>query len=441
MSDKHDESCSEISNSDIEENVEESDKDSLSIKSDVSIELDSEEDEKGDIPEKAFQEDETLPGPAVTALDVLDWSRQLFPAGVRPPILINEDIITKEESDLRIIWFQLILGGILSFAILVLVMIFGLSNFKDTPIVVQPKIKNVFEEKFPVLHLALISKNGSAYDWSSNEDISPSKGFLLKLPKSKKYFGYSDPEGSLYFLDGELKKPLTKYNKKISNSGFETYSINTTLINTSSDMEHTLCLIAISVGNILWLTSKVRSQETLFEWGLKIVEGTEIWSKKKQRIRSGPSLPLYLIDTNAHEDSNFCATSLNSTHFFIVGFPFDDGTPTQKQRKRTALADFYYASTYTWAHYPNLPLTNVYQNCQATLSFNKNGNIEVFVYLQEFIEIYCPYIACNTPSDILKHTMYAYDLSQGPNGNWRQASESIVDNFNAIVSKFLQCID
>ena len=57
---------------------------------------------------------------------------------------------------------------------------------------------------FPMLHLALISKNGTVWDVSLNEKTSPSKKYLFKLPKSCSYHGYCDDKGILNFIAGHL---------------------------------------------------------------------------------------------------------------------------------------------------------------------------------------------------------------------------------------------
>ena len=69
------------------------------------------------------------------------------------------------------------------------------------------------------MHLAMVSKNGTIWDISLNENRSPSKHYLLKLPKSCTYHGYSDAKGVLYFIDGRLRKKLTKYHSSFNKNG------------------------------------------------------------------------------------------------------------------------------------------------------------------------------------------------------------------------------
>ena len=60
-------------------------------------------------------------------------------------------------------------------------------------------------------HVALIYEDGSVFDVSLEEDISPSKNLLIKLPDERNdgdnergnRFGYQDQMGSLYFLSSK----------------------------------------------------------------------------------------------------------------------------------------------------------------------------------------------------------------------------------------------
>ena len=72
------------------------------------------------------------------------------------------------------------------------------------------------------MHLAMVSKNGTIWDISLNENRSPSKHYLLQLPKSCTYHGYSDAKGVLYFIDGHLRKKLTKYHSSFNKKGHKT---------------------------------------------------------------------------------------------------------------------------------------------------------------------------------------------------------------------------
>ena len=71
-------------------------------------------------------------------------------------------------------------------------------------------------------HVALIYEDGSVFDVSLEEDISPSKNLLIKLPDERNdgdnerghRFGYQDQMGSLYFLSSKISRPITQLQQK-----------------------------------------------------------------------------------------------------------------------------------------------------------------------------------------------------------------------------------
>lgn len=73
-----------------------------------------------------------------------------------------------------------------------------------------------------MMHLAMVSTNGTVWDISLTENSSPSKRYLLKLPQSCTYHGYSDARGILYFIDGQLRKKLIQYHSSFSKKGHKT---------------------------------------------------------------------------------------------------------------------------------------------------------------------------------------------------------------------------
>ena len=104
-----------------------------------------------------------------------------------------------------------------------------------------------------MLHLAMISKNGTVWDVSLNEKVSPSKMFLFNLPKSYScgYQGYSDDKGILNFLEGHLDRKFVQYHSSFNGNGHKT------------GIKHQLKVIGIignecytqslQFGNTLWL--------------------------------------------------------------------------------------------------------------------------------------------------------------------------------------------
>ena len=127
-------------------------------------------------------------------------------------VLKNEDMITGEERSVRILWI-LIITVCISLIVSSIQIAFLATKSQNHVLIMQPNIINPFLRKYPILHIAVIDVNGSVADFSIMESISQSKGLLIKLPYSKKYLGYSDDVGALFFIDGELKKPIVKFHK------------------------------------------------------------------------------------------------------------------------------------------------------------------------------------------------------------------------------------
>ena len=75
-----------------------------------------------------------------------------------------------------------------------------------------------------MLHLAMISSNGTVWDVSLNEKVSPAKKFLCELPKSCScgYRGYSDDKGILNFIGGHLDRKFVQYHSSFSGNGLKT---------------------------------------------------------------------------------------------------------------------------------------------------------------------------------------------------------------------------
>ena len=82
------------------------------------------------------------------------------------------------------------------------------------------------DREFPMMHLAIISKNGTIWDISMNERKSPSKKHLFKLPKSCWYHGYSDEKGILYYIAGFASRGELNKHIKGKHEGSKEFNCN-----------------------------------------------------------------------------------------------------------------------------------------------------------------------------------------------------------------------
>ena len=106
-----------------------------------------------------------------------------------------------------------------------------------------------------MLHLAMISKNGTVWDMSLNEKVSPSKMFLFTLPKSSLcgYRGYSDDKGILNFIEGHLTRKFVQYHSSFNGKGHKT-GIKRHLKDIGLQGNGNACYTqSLQFGNSLWL--------------------------------------------------------------------------------------------------------------------------------------------------------------------------------------------
>ena len=155
--------------------------------------------------------------------DYLEFIEKLFPKKRQEWILEEEDLISQEESYSRITWLGIFMTCILSLiAVSQIVQLLIILWPEKPPIIVQPKLlKDKFLRKFPIPHIAMVSKSGQVFDFSLAENISPSRGLLLKLSEAEHYFVFSNPKGVLYFIDSELRKDVTQYHQNLTKQGHQ----------------------------------------------------------------------------------------------------------------------------------------------------------------------------------------------------------------------------
>ena len=130
--------------------------------------------------------------------------------------LNNVDVVSKEESEHRIEICGLVVGILLLIpaTIFTALLCIAVLSKPQSPMIITPKIPNEQMHDFSEQHVALIYHDGSVYDISIslNENISPSKQLLLKLPKDKTYFGFANEQQEiLTFISSTLCRPITQF--------------------------------------------------------------------------------------------------------------------------------------------------------------------------------------------------------------------------------------
>ena len=65
----------------------------------------------------------------------------------------------------------------------------------------------------------MIFDDGLVYDFVLKDKCLQDGNQLMKLPKSKEYFGYSNANGVIYFIHSDEGKKITKFHKSCNNKG------------------------------------------------------------------------------------------------------------------------------------------------------------------------------------------------------------------------------
>lgn len=177
---------------------------------------------------------------------------------------------------------------------------------------------------FPIPHVALVFEDGSIYDISLYEDISPSKNFLFKLSKDKGYFGYADQFGVLHFISSSLTRKVTRYYESVGHK---------TIPKSVPKMVHKMDSFSngLQVGNKFWVWGIMYKEEGIMDQSTHRPE-TYIWYIKKQKWKPGPKVK-NLSHTSA-------STAINASHAMIVS----SGT-----KLKSFVYDF---DSETWLEYP-----------------------------------------------------------------------------------------
>ena len=197
----------------------------------------------------------------------------------------------------------------------------------------------------------MVFDDGLVYDSSVKNKTLQDINFLMKLPKSIQYFGYSDENGVLYFIhsDAGNEKFITKFHKSFNNKGHITIPKSkrskALLKEIKTEGEQFQFRHGVLMGNLFWtFGGKKRNNHFL------IITQTTIWSTKKQVWIKGPKL--ITLDDNSGP-FNWMATwidgsitsVINSTTIIMIGL-------------HTVVC--YNIKTNRWTHYPDFPYPGMY---------------------------------------------------------------------------------
>lgn len=240
--------------------------------------------------------------------------------------------------------------------------------------------------------VALIDSNSTVWQLSLTNFV-PEK--LIKLPRSKKYFGYADRNGVLYFIDGAMEKKVTQFHPdsgklKTINSKYFKDSCNKhndTFQSCSGhfeDMDDGLLYKEwAQFGQNYWIFFRVQIHHQIFTPNGGSARNT-VWSPSKMRFFEGPQFPLRIFETlllSTYANipiSPFCYVNMNRTHVLFFAMSRDDNVLDNIadifHGKRVFLVDILMEKWIEWPHLIfNEDAYFYLTTCSATITFGKSG--------------------------------------------------------------------
>ena len=319
--------------------------------------------------------------------------------------LNDEDIITKEESEERIIVIATFLGILLLIPATALSIAQCVEWSWKTPIVVTSESPQVPKEPikaFPVHHVALIYQDGSVVDISLNMNLSASKQLLLKLPEDKFYFGFDNALGILNFLSATLSRPITQFYDSKHN----------VIPNSVPKMDHPsdYWSEALQVGNMFWvLGSHMRSNDLQVDFIYNNYvdnPNTLIYFWKRNKWVNGPKL----IPGAGLINGRRATTAINSTAAMTIFQVIHE-----EQEKNDLATYVYNFATEGWTKFPSIEI-NIHNLLVAHLSSTtliSKKSKKVFLH----VRFRCLIASFSLPINSVKW-LFSYDLKDGSNGEW-----------------------
>ena len=227
----------------------------------------------------------------------------------------------------------------------------------------------------------MIFDDGLVYDFVVKDKCLQDVNKLMKLPKSKEYFGYSDENGVIYFFHSDEKKKITKYHKSFNNKGHITVSKSKRpkdLIGKESQgfqYSH-----GVLLGNRFWTFGRYKGRLfDLYQHGWIPNRHTKwqsnqttIWSTEKKLWIKGPDI-ITLVSMHLDPYYTVFASVINSTTLLLIG--------------GNTVACFNIV-TNRWTIYPNFPYPlnpNIHNHEMIAITVNMDKNEKRYSFEETII--------------------------------------------------------
>ena len=172
----------------------------------------------------------------------------------------------------------------------------------------------------------MIFDDGLVYDFSVKDKSLHNMNFLMKLPKSEQYFGYSDDNGVIYFIHSDTEKFITKYHKSFNKKGHITVQKSkrskALMKEIGSPGLKYQYSYGVLLGNRFWTFGGYVSFpgpffKFVYEYQFLSTQ-TTIWNTKRQVWIKGPELITKSIHNNSTEYKSYPSV-INSTSIILIG--------------------------------------------------------------------------------------------------------------------------
>jgi hypothetical protein len=213
----------------------------------------------------------------------------------------------------------------------------------------------------------MIFDEGLVYDVSVTAGSLQDINRLMKLPKSERYFGYSDDNGVIYFIHSGTKKFITKYHKSFNDKGHLTVQKSKRSKALMNDIERFQYIHGVLMGNRFWTFGGYENiiPQFKFDSNLPSIQ-TTIWSTKRKVWIKGPELITKSngINTNtlnykSMDYERSYPSVINSTSIILIGGD-------------TVVCLNIAANK--WTDYPDFPLnTHLIEMVTTTVYIDKSG--------------------------------------------------------------------
>ena len=276
----------------------------------------------------------------------------------------NEDVITREESESRVICLEIVLAIICSLIASSFAKLYCQRTSNNVQLIYSPAYVpiNKTSSSVTIQNLAMVYNNGTlvqAY-FDRNLEVTKLKE-IIQLPTAKNYFTMTY-KSILSIAYSDATRKITQYHPNLNENGHATVP-KSGIDPVFDDWEGYYGVRAVQVGSKFWLLGrKPKLRFESFTTNGIFKPETYIWYQRRQKWIRGPDLP------SSFSQDVFCAFALNSSSAMLIG-----GIEGFENQRLVFVYDF---QSMAWFRYPDLMLDDfiIMWYCTATIILDKSSS-------------------------------------------------------------------